>query len=172
MQHAELTLGNGMVMLGQYSEKGWMGGHAPDALAGTISLYLVVDDPDAHHDRAKAAGAKIVREPADQGYGSREYSARDMINRLRGIHAEAQFFLRNRDHDVLARGSSLPSALSCPLRRVQGVARLRRRVIVGDLPKRALRLVQDWAELHADDLLADWQLAVSGEPLDPIDPLL
>jgi hypothetical protein len=45
-------------------------------------------------------------------------------------------------------------------------------IIVGNLPKRALRLVQDWAELHADDLLADWQLAIDGEPLEPIDPLL
>jgi uncharacterized glyoxalase superfamily protein PhnB len=51
-----------------------MGGHAPD---GMISLYLVVPDPDAHHDRAKAAGAQIVRELADQDYGSREYRARD-----------------------------------------------------------------------------------------------
>jgi uncharacterized glyoxalase superfamily protein PhnB len=55
--HAELTLGMGLVMLGQHNEEGWMGGHAPDALAGTISLYLVVSDPEAHHDRAKAAGA-------------------------------------------------------------------------------------------------------------------
>jgi hypothetical protein len=28
----------------------------PNALASTISLYLVVEDPDAHHDRARAAG--------------------------------------------------------------------------------------------------------------------
>jgi hypothetical protein len=45
-------------------------------------------------------------------------------------------------------------------------------ILAGDLPKRALRLVQDWAELHTDELFADWQLAVNGRPLDPIDPLL
>jgi uncharacterized glyoxalase superfamily protein PhnB len=45
--------------------------------AGQGWLYVVVDDPDAHHERAKAAGAEIVRELEDQDYGSRDYSARD-----------------------------------------------------------------------------------------------
>lgn len=37
---------------------------------------------DAHHDRAKAAGARIVRELQDTDYGSREYSARDFEGNL------------------------------------------------------------------------------------------
>src|SRR4051812_8072865 len=45
--------------------------------AGGSALYLVVADPDAHHERARAAGAEIVRELQDTDYGSREYSARD-----------------------------------------------------------------------------------------------
>jgi len=44
-------------------------------------------------------------------------------------------------------------------------------VIVGFLPRRILRLVQDWAELHADELNADWELAVNRKPLKPIPPL-
>ncbi len=40
-------------------------------------LYLVVEDPDAHHDRARAAGAEIVMPLTDQPYGSREYAALD-----------------------------------------------------------------------------------------------
>jgi uncharacterized glyoxalase superfamily protein PhnB len=64
-------------MVGQYSEKGWLGGSPPDALASTVSLYVIVDDPDAHHARAAAAGARIVRDLVDEPYGSREYSARD-----------------------------------------------------------------------------------------------
>jgi len=44
-------------------------------------------------------------------------------------------------------------------------------IIAGSLPKRALRLVQDWAELHADDLLADWERVVKREALEPIPPL-
>jgi uncharacterized glyoxalase superfamily protein PhnB len=44
---------------------------------GPSSTYVVVDDPDAHHERAVAAGAEIVRELTDTDYGSREFSARD-----------------------------------------------------------------------------------------------
>jgi uncharacterized glyoxalase superfamily protein PhnB len=43
----------------------------------THASYVVVDDPDALHDRAKAAGATIERELSDQDYGSREFTARD-----------------------------------------------------------------------------------------------
>jgi hypothetical protein len=44
-------------------------------------------------------------------------------------------------------------------------------IIVGELPRRQLRLVQAWTELHADELRADWELAASEYPLNPIDPL-
>ncbi|HZL48875.1 MAG TPA: DUF4160 domain-containing protein [Solirubrobacteraceae bacterium] len=44
-------------------------------------------------------------------------------------------------------------------------------IIVGDLPRRQLRLVQAWAGLHTDELRADWDLALSEYPLNPIDPL-
>jgi uncharacterized glyoxalase superfamily protein PhnB len=75
--HAELILGGGIVMLGEYNEDGWLGGHAPDALGSTVSLYIAVPDPDAHHAVAVAAGARLVRELQDTPYGSREYSVRD-----------------------------------------------------------------------------------------------
>lgn len=39
--------------------------------------YLFVEDVDAHFGRAKAAGAKILQEPADQFYGDRTYCAQD-----------------------------------------------------------------------------------------------
>jgi uncharacterized glyoxalase superfamily protein PhnB len=45
--------------------------------AGHTSVYVVVEDPDRHHDRAREAGARIERELTDQDYGSREYTARD-----------------------------------------------------------------------------------------------
>jgi uncharacterized glyoxalase superfamily protein PhnB len=80
--HAELRLGAGLIMVGQYSQDGWLGGGQPNALASTVSLYVVVDDPDAHHARAVAAGARIVRDLVDQPYGSREYSARDLEGNL------------------------------------------------------------------------------------------
>jgi hypothetical protein len=44
-------------------------------------------------------------------------------------------------------------------------------VIAGHLPRPQLRLVQAWAELHANDLAADWELAANEKPLNPIAPL-
>jgi uncharacterized glyoxalase superfamily protein PhnB len=82
IHHAQLRLGAGMVMFGQHREDGWMGGKAPDPLRSTVSVYVVVPDPDAHHARARAAGADVVRELTDEDYGSREYSARDLEGNL------------------------------------------------------------------------------------------
>jgi len=44
-------------------------------------------------------------------------------------------------------------------------------LIVGELPRRQLRLVQAWAELRSKQLRADWELAVGERPLKAIDPL-
>jgi uncharacterized glyoxalase superfamily protein PhnB len=69
--HAELTHGRGMVMLGT------AGAGDPRFETGRASIYVIVDDPDALHERAKAAGAEISRELSDQDYGSREFTATD-----------------------------------------------------------------------------------------------
>ena len=74
VEHAQLAHGSGMVMLSTERENDELG-FGPHA--GQAWIYIVVEDPDAHHDRAKAAGATIIRELEDQDYGSREYSARD-----------------------------------------------------------------------------------------------
>jgi uncharacterized glyoxalase superfamily protein PhnB len=81
VEHAQLRLGAGMVMLGPQRED-WLGGKSPDPLTSTVSVYVVVEDPDAHHARARAAGADIVRDLTDEDYGSREYSARDLEGNL------------------------------------------------------------------------------------------
>ena len=44
-------------------------------------------------------------------------------------------------------------------------------IFSGDIPRKQLRLVQAWIELHRDELMADWELAVSGETLYKIAPL-
>ncbi|NJO84388.1 MAG: DUF4160 domain-containing protein [Blastochloris sp.] len=41
----------------------------------------------------------------------------------------------------------------------------------GHITRRALRLVQEWEELHRAELVANWELARQGQPLIPIDPL-
>lgn len=45
------------------------------------------------------------------------------------------------------------------------------RVVFGEFPPRALRLVLEWAELHRAELLENWELARQGQPLIRIAPL-
>ena len=44
-------------------------------------------------------------------------------------------------------------------------------VIAGSLPRRAQALVVEWAELHGDELLANWERARRDQPLVLIEPL-
>jgi len=44
-------------------------------------------------------------------------------------------------------------------------------VLEGDLPPGKMRLVIAWVEIHKDELMADWQLAVSGQTPFKIEPL-
>jgi len=44
-------------------------------------------------------------------------------------------------------------------------------VLGGRLPPAKMKLVQAWIEIHRESLLADWKLAVAGEPVFKIDPL-
>jgi hypothetical protein len=44
-------------------------------------------------------------------------------------------------------------------------------ILVGNLPKRAARLVRQWVLLHRDELTDDWLRADRGDPLVPIPPL-
>jgi uncharacterized glyoxalase superfamily protein PhnB len=77
LAHSEMRLGDGYVMVG--SE--WTDYVASPASVGGKNTQMVhiqlKEGIDAHCARARAAGAVIVREPADQFYGDRVYSARD-----------------------------------------------------------------------------------------------
>jgi hypothetical protein len=44
-------------------------------------------------------------------------------------------------------------------------------LIAGGLPRRQRRLVEAWAELHQEELLADWQRLQNGQLPLPIAPL-
>lgn len=44
-------------------------------------------------------------------------------------------------------------------------------VIEGNLPKKQTKLVLAWAELHQEDLMADWNLVMNGEEPFKIQPL-
>ena len=78
--HAQLVLGNGMIMLGSARDDAFgklqktpaeVGG------VGTQGAYIIVADADAHHARAVAAGAQVVYPLKDEDYGGRGYSCRD-----------------------------------------------------------------------------------------------
>ena len=44
-------------------------------------------------------------------------------------------------------------------------------IMDGDLPRAIMKLVQAWLEIHREDLVADWSLAVQGLPPQRIKPL-
>ena len=71
--HAEVRIGTGVVMLSDTARVGENAYSFP----GPVAVYVVVDDPDALHDRAVAAGVEIVAGLTDQPYGSRDFAARD-----------------------------------------------------------------------------------------------
>ena len=44
-------------------------------------------------------------------------------------------------------------------------------LIEGELKPNKLKLVQAWIEIHKEELMADWELAVNGQEIFKIDPL-
>lgn len=77
-----LALGGANVMIGSFPPEGPshpLGEELASRLGskGPITLYVQVEDADGHHDRAAAAGARVVEELHDTFYGLREYSVED-----------------------------------------------------------------------------------------------
>lgn len=76
ISHAQMDVGECSIMMGK------QGGpfRAPIPDSGTTSHYATVhvDNVDAHFARARAAGAVILKEPADMPFGVRQYTARDI----------------------------------------------------------------------------------------------
>lgn len=80
VRFAQLTFGSGMVMVAPIQESAF--GRLmvqPSEIGGveTQICYLFVEDANAHHARAKAAGAEIVLDMEDEANGGRGYSCRD-----------------------------------------------------------------------------------------------
>jgi len=75
--HAEMSHGDGVIMIGNEFVD-WA--RSPASIGGknTQRLHVHIErDIDAHCERARAAGARIVMEPNDQFYGVRTYVAQD-----------------------------------------------------------------------------------------------
>jgi uncharacterized glyoxalase superfamily protein PhnB len=77
LAHAEMRFGDGYIMVGAE----WADFIASPASVGGKNTQLIhvqlEQDIDGHCGRARAAGASILMDPADQFYGDRTYRARD-----------------------------------------------------------------------------------------------
>ena len=81
--HAQLTYGNGMIMLGSAGKHGGSYDElvrTPAEVGGanTQAPYVIVADCKAHYERARAAGADIVLDLEDKDYGGSGYTCRDL----------------------------------------------------------------------------------------------
>lgn len=76
--HSELTFGEAVVMVGADGDWEGVSRRSPKSLGGanTQALFVYVDDIEAHHARATAAGAKVVRALATSDYGADHWSDR------------------------------------------------------------------------------------------------
>src|SRR5439155_11030988 len=74
--HVELEgSAGGRIYLGQPPSQ--YGFENPAKVGRTSEIYVLVDEVDAHYERAKAAGAKIIEEPNDLPFGHRRYGCTD-----------------------------------------------------------------------------------------------
>jgi uncharacterized glyoxalase superfamily protein PhnB len=77
LAHSEMRFGDGLIMIGtEWTD--YVASPASNGGRNTQSIHVqLADGIEAHCDRAKAAGAVIVRELANQFYGDCTYSVRD-----------------------------------------------------------------------------------------------
>jgi uncharacterized glyoxalase superfamily protein PhnB len=81
IDHAELARGASILMLGSSRDDAFgalIGAPGP----GGSALYVTVDDADALHAQAVAAGVDVAEPPTDRDYGSREFTCRDPDGRV------------------------------------------------------------------------------------------
>ena len=73
VSHAQLAIAEGAVMLGR------QGGEFRPPREGEVSQFVVVhvEDVDAHFERSRRLGARILRPPSDMPFGERQYTGED-----------------------------------------------------------------------------------------------
>ena len=81
VMHAQLTFGNGMIMVGSVNNETPATEllKQPDEIRGaeTQSPYLIVSDIDAIYARAKGAGAKMLMDLKEKEYGGKSFTCAD-----------------------------------------------------------------------------------------------
>jgi uncharacterized glyoxalase superfamily protein PhnB len=85
VEHSELVFGEGLIMVGEAKPEKFPHSRAPSQVGGanTQNMMVYVDDVQAHHDRAVAAGAVVTMEMKTSDYGEdywsdRGYECRDI----------------------------------------------------------------------------------------------
>jgi uncharacterized glyoxalase superfamily protein PhnB len=125
--HAQLSFGDGMIMLGSVRDNEW--GRfikQPDEIGGaeTQSIYLVVPDADIAYERAKNAGAEILIPVKDEEYGGRSFlvgiwkvifgpSAPTILGRVLKISRAASSFVAARARGHANAGRFPPHRAHC-----------------------------------------------------------
>jgi PhnB protein len=74
--HAQMRFDGQRIMMGQGARQ-WGMVSPREADSATMGVFIYLEDVDAHHARAEAAGAEIVQPPHNESYG-RTYTARDL----------------------------------------------------------------------------------------------
>jgi uncharacterized glyoxalase superfamily protein PhnB len=98
IEHSELTFGEGLIMVGSTEGRSDrpepLPCRSPRSLGGanTQALGVFVDDVDAHCERARAAGAKIVEAPATHDYGDDYWS--DRTYRVEDLEGHQWWFMQ------------------------------------------------------------------------------
>jgi uncharacterized glyoxalase superfamily protein PhnB len=83
IHHSELVFGGGLIMVGGAGTNAYRKSPRSIGGANTQTLFVYVDDVEAHFTRAQGAGATIVSEPKTTDYGEeywadRTYQAQDL----------------------------------------------------------------------------------------------
>lgn len=77
IEHAQMTHGTGMVMLGSEREGAYGDLVSSDGRPSGGAYVVIAGDVDEHMQRARDAGADIAIEPSDESYGGRDYTCTD-----------------------------------------------------------------------------------------------
>ena len=81
------------------------------------------------------------------------------ISRFYGIIVRMFF----RDHD--------PPHFHIEYQEYEAIIEIRSRLVKGEMPERALKMVFDWLDIHENELIENWKLARRHKPLNKIAPL-
>jgi PhnB protein len=172
--HAEIAIGNSVVMLGEEAlEYGFPG---PETLGGSpVSMHLYVEDVDALAKQAVAAGARIVSPVEDQFYGDRSGGFADPFGYTWTIATRKEDMSLEEMHrrfDALTKQKEAQKPAADPIRK--GFRTLTPYLVVQDAPglidfvkrtfaaRETLRTIGSAGGIHCEVRIGDSMLMIGG----------